>query len=305
MWSDLNDLILPSPIQEVDFPLLKNKNIRLWIKRDDLIHPWVSGNKYRKLKYNLKSAIENKCKTIVTFGGAFSNHLHATAGACALLGLKSVGIVRGVIDLNNPTIKFCIERGMNLIPVSRAAYRLKENSQEIIELIQKYPDCYMVPEGGTNQLALRGASEIVDEIKIQWSEMPEIISLACGTGGTTAGILSANLLNSKVIAFSALKSSHLESEIKQLSDFKNADKLSVQTDFHFGGYAKWNTELIDFIYDFEKQTDIPLDHVYNGKAMFGLFKLILADYFEPGSTICYIHTGGLQGKNGLKYMAGK
>jgi 1-aminocyclopropane-1-carboxylate deaminase len=305
MWSDLNDLIVPSPIQEVDFPLLKNKNIRLWIKRDDLIHPWVSGNKYRKLKYNLKSAIENKCKTIVTFGGAFSNHLHATAGACALLGLKSVGIVRGEIDLNNPTIKFCIERGMNLIPVSRAAYRLKENSQEIMELIQKYPDCYMVPEGGTNQLALRGASEIVDEIKIQWSEMPEIISLACGTGGTTAGILSANLLNSKVIAFSALKSSHLESEIKQLSDFKNADKLSVQTDFHFGGYAKWNTELIDFIYDFEKQTDIPLDHVYNGKAMFGLFKLILADYFEPGSTICYIHTGGLQGKDGLKYMAGK
>ncbi len=305
MWSDLNDLILPSPIQEVDFPLLKNKNIRLWIKRDDLIHPWVSGNKYRKLKYNLKSAIENKCKTIVTFGGAFSNHLHATAGACALLGLKSVGIVRGEIDLNNPTIKFCIERGMNLIPVSRAAYRLKENSQEIMELIQKYPDCYMVPEGGTNQLALRGASEIVDEIKIQWSEMPEIISLACGTGGTTAGILSANLLNSKVIAFSALKSSHLESEIKQLSDFKNADKLSVQTDFHFGGYAKWNTELIDFIYDFEKQTDIPLDHVYNGKAMFGLFKLILSDYFEPGSTICYIHTGGLQGKDGLKYMTGK
>ena len=305
MWSDLNDLILPSPIQEVDFPLLKNKNIRLWIKRDDLIHPWVSGNKYRKLKYNLKSAIENKCKTIVTFGGAFSNHLHATAGACALLDLKSVGIVRGEIDLNNPTIKFCIERGMNLIPVSRAVYRLKENSQEIMELIQKYPDCYMVPEGGTNQLALRGASEIVDEIKIQWSEMPEIISLACGTGGTTAGILSANLLNSKVIAFSALKSSHLESEIKQLSDFKNADKLSVQTDFHFGGYAKWNTELIDFIYDFEKQTDIPLDHVYNGKAMFGLFKLILSDYFEPGSTICYIHTGGLQGKNGLKYMAGK
>ena len=305
MWSDLNDLILPSPIQEVDFPLLKNKNIRLWIKRDDLIHPWVSGNKYRKLKYNLKSAIENKCKAIVTFGGAFSNHLHATAGACALLGLKSVGIVRGEIDLNNPTIKFCIERGMNLIPVSRAVYRLKENSQEIMELIQKYPDCYMVPEGGTNQLALRGASEIVDEIKIQWSEMPEIISLACGTGGTTAGILSANLLNSKVIAFSALKLSHLESEIKQLSDFKNADKLSVQTDFHFGGYAKWNTELIDFIYDFEKQTDIPLDHVYNGKAMFGLFKLILSDYFEPGSTICYIHTGGLQGKDGLKYMAGK
>jgi len=305
MWPDLNDLIVPSPIQEVDFPLLKNKNIRLWIKRDDLIHPWVSGNKYRKLKYNLKSAIENKCKAIVTFGGAFSNHLHATAGADALLGLKSVGIVRGEIDLNNPTIKFCIERGMNLIPVSRAVYRLKENSQEIMELIQKYPDCYMVPEGGTNQLALRGASEIVDEIKIQWSEMPEIISLACGTGGTTAGILSANLLNSKVIAFSALKSSHLESEIKQLSDFKNADKLSVQTDFHFGGYAKWNTELIDFIYDFEKQTDIPLDHVYNGKAMFGLFKLILADYFEPGSTICYIHTGGLQGKDGLKYMAGK
>jgi 1-aminocyclopropane-1-carboxylate deaminase len=305
MWPDLNDLILPSPIQEVYFTLLKNKNIRLWIKRDDLIHPWLSGNKYRKLKYNLKSAIENNRKTIVTFGGAFSNHLHATAGACSLLGLQSVGIVRGEIDEGNPTLKFCTDRGMNLIPVSRSAYRLKENSQEIMELIQNYPDCFMVPEGGANHLALRGVSEIVDEIKIQLSEMPEYFTLACGTGGTTAGILSANILNSKVIAFSALKSSHLESEIKQFSDFKNAEKLSVNTDFHFGGYAKWNTELIDFIYDFEKQANIPLDHVYNGKAMFGLFKLILSDYFEPGSTICYIHTGGLQGKDGLKYMTGK
>ena len=305
MWPDLNDLNLPSPIREVDFPLFKNKNVRLWVKRDDLIHPWLSGNKYRKLKYNLKSAIENKCKTIVTFGGAFSNHLHATAGACALLGLQSVGIVRGEIDENNPTLKFCTDRCMKLIPVSRSAYRLKEISEEVIEILKKFPDAYLVPEGGTNQLALAGVSEIMDEMTIQMGGHPDYIVLACGTGGTTAGLLSSQNLTSNILAFSALKSTHLESEINQLSDFKHSEKLTVNTDFHFGGYAKWNNELINFIYDFEKQTDIPLDHVYNGKAMFGLFKLVLSDYFEPGSTICYIHTGGLQGKDGLKYMIGK
>ena len=305
MWSVLPELMIPSPIQELNLPLLKNKNLRILVKRDDLIHPWVSGNKYRKLKYNLKLAIDQNFKTIFTFGGAFSNHLHATAGACSLLGLKSVGIVRGEIDLNNPTLKFCIERGMTLIPTSRTAYKLKENGEEVKEILNKYPDAYIVPEGGTNRLALTGATEIVDEVKLQMEIMPEYIVLACGTGGTTAGLLSSKILTSKVIAFSALKSSHLELEIKQLSDFKNAEKLTVNTDFHFGGYAKWDDVLIDFIHNFEKETGIPLEHVYNGKAMFGLMKLIQSDFFDSGSTICYIHTGGLQGKAGMIYMNGK
>ncbi len=305
MLSDLSDLVLPSPVQELKLPLFTHKNLRIMIKREDLIHPWVSGNKYRKLKYNLKSAIENNCKTLVTFGGAFSNHLHATAGACVLLGLQSVGIVRGEIDEGNPTLKFCTDRGMKLFPVSRSAYRLKENSEEVIEILKKIPNVFLVPEGGTNQLALAGVSEIVDEMNIQMGALPDYIVLACGTGGTTAGLLSSQILTSKILAFSALKSTHLESEIKQLSDFRHSDKLTVNTDFHFGGYARWDDTLIHFIRNFEDETDIPLDHVYNGKAMFGLMNLIQSDYFESGSSICYIHTGGLQGKNGLKYVTGK
>jgi 1-aminocyclopropane-1-carboxylate deaminase len=302
MLSDLSDLLLPSPVQELKLPLFTQKNIRVMVKREDLIHPWVSGNKYRKLKYNLKSAIENNRKTIVTFGGAFSNHLHATAGACALLGLQSVGIVRGEIDEGNPTLKFCTDRGMKLFPVSRSAYRQKEYSEEVKEILKKIPDVYLVPEGGTNQPALAGVSEIMDEMTIQMGALPDYIVLACGTGGTTAGLLSSQILTSKILAFSALKSTHLESEIKQLSDFRHHEKLTVNADFHFGGYARWDDTLIHFIRDFEEKTGIPLDHVYNGKAMFGLMNLIQSDYFEPGTNICYIHTGGLQGKEGLNYM---
>ena len=305
MWNLEKELLLPSPLVSINLPLTIEKNIHLYIKREDLIHPWVSGNKWRKLKYNLDFALQNNIQTIITFGGAFSNHLYATAGACALLGIKSIGIIRGEIDHQNPTLKFCLEKNMTLIPVSRSAYREKEASKEIQDIIQKYPDAMVIPEGGTNQLALKGVGEIWDELNQQLTKTPHYITLSAGTGGTTAGLLSYNNYPTQIISFSALKSDHLEEEILSLTSYKNKEKLNMVNEYHFGGYGKWTDELIQFISDFESMTGIPLDHVYNGKAVFGLLKMIEDDYFPQGTTIVHVHTGGLQGLAGLEYMRNK
>ncbi|HMR86849.1 MAG TPA: pyridoxal-phosphate dependent enzyme [Saprospiraceae bacterium] len=302
MWNLEKELMLPSPLVSINLPLTIEKNIHLYIKREDLIHPWVSGNKWRKLKYNLDFALQNNIQTIITFGGAFSNHLYATAGACALLGIKSIGIIRGEIDHQNPTLKFCLEKNMTLIPMSRSAYRDKEASKEIQDIIQKYPDALVIPEGGTNQLALKGVGEIWDEINYQLTKTPHYITLSAGTGGTTAGLLSYNNYPTQIISFSALKSDHLEEEILSLTSYKNKEKLNMVNEYHFGGYGKWTDELIQFISDFESMTGIPLDHVYNGKAVYGLLKMIEDDYFPQGTTIVHVHTGGLQGLAGLEYM---
>jgi 1-aminocyclopropane-1-carboxylate deaminase len=299
------ECLIPSPIQELKLDILLQKGIRLWIKRDDMIHSWLSGNKYRKLKYNLIEAIQTHKKTIITFGGPFSNHLYAVAGAASLLGLKSMGLVRGEIDTENPTIRCCTERNMELISIPRSHYRLKHESDFVAKILGDVAEGYLIPEGGTNLLALRGVSELIPELQQQMEFNPNYIILPCGTGGTTAGLCISDHLRSHIISFSALKSTHLYDEILTLSNNKGRNKLSVNTDNHFGGYGKWNEDLLHFIDDFETKTDIPLDHVYNGKAMYGLMNLIKSDYFVPGTTICYIHTGGLQGKLGLDYMRQK
>lgn len=299
------DLLLPSPLVEVTLPLSIEKKIRLFVKREDLIHPWVSGNKWRKLKYNLIHARQNHIKTIITFGGAFSNHLYATAGACALLGIKCVGIIRGELDIQNPTMKFCLEKNMTLVPVNRSAYREKEMAKDVQEIIRNYPDALVIPEGGTNQKALLGVGEIWDELKQQIGTMPDYITLAAGTGGTTAGLLMHNNYHTKILSFSVLKSDHLYEEILSLVTSKNPDKLRMVTDYHFGGYGKCTEELIQFINEFEKKCGIPLDQVYNGKALYGLLKMIAQDNFPQGSTIVHLHTGGLQGLAGLEYLNSK
>jgi 1-aminocyclopropane-1-carboxylate deaminase len=296
---------LPSPIMEIKSEILDTKNIALFVKREDLIHPWLSGNKYRKLKYNILKAKSNDKTTFVTFGGAFSNHIVATAGAGKLYGLKTLSIIRGEIDEDNPTLSFCREMGMQLIPVSRQAYRNKESSEEIKNIIQRFPDVYLVPEGGTNTLALQGVSEMLSEIYAQMQAIPIAIVLPCGTGGTAAGMLINPDLKSRVLAFSSLKSNHLYDEIINLANGKNQEFLTVINDYHFGGYGDWDNTLLDFISQFEIEHNIPLDHVYNGKAMYGLLDMIKNDYFNPGTSICYIHTGGLQGRAGLEYIKSK
>ncbi|MFZ1750151.1 MAG: pyridoxal-phosphate dependent enzyme [Saprospiraceae bacterium] len=305
MMNELFEAKIPSPIQEINLPLLNEKNISLFIKRDDLIHPLVSGNKWRKLKYNIAFAKSESFETIVTFGGAFSNHIYAVAAACHGVGVKSVGFIRGDIDPYNPTLQFCTKMGMHLCPMRRLEFRLKEKSADVISILGQYPNAYVLPEGGTNELAIKGVSEMVQEIGTQDYEIFDFMVLAGGTGGTAAGLLHSDKLKSKILVFSALKSDFLKDQIVQLAKEKNKVKLFVNTDYHFGGYAKYNQELLSFISKFRMDTNIPLDHVYTGKAMFGLLDLIAKDYFTVDTKILFVHTGGLQGLAGLDYMQSK
>ena len=292
-----DNLLLPSPLQ----PIKLADNLSVLVKRDDLIHPVISGNKWRKLKYNLDYILSNGLDHVITFGGPFSNHIHALAGACQLLRIRCTAIIRGEIDLHNPTLRFCRHAGMELISVSRSAYRLKEEDPGIKEILKSYHPACIIPEGGANELAMRGVAEITDELEDTLGDAPDYIVLSAGTGCTAAGLLLSDTLKSKVIVIPALKSNHLYSEILSMSKHKNKDLLFVNTDYHFGGYAKWNENLVKFITEFESSTAIPLDQVYNGKAMYGLCDLISRKYFEDGARIVYLHTGGLQGKAGMEY----
>ena len=236
-------ILIPSPIQKIELTILSEKKIKLYFKRDDLIHDWISGNKWRKLKYNLQYALKNNLTTIITEGGAFSNHIYAVAGACQLLGLKSIGLIRGEIDHLNPTIQFCEKRNMELISLPRQIYKNKEDIKKYVEQLSKNNSALFIPEGGTNTLALKGVGEIWNELSIQNKANPDYIVMSCGTGGTTAGLLGNQINNSKIISFSALKSDHLRNEILELAEYKNENLLIVNTDYHFGGYAKWKSEL--------------------------------------------------------------
>lgn len=295
-------LEIPTPInQPIQLPILKEKGIELWIKREDSIHPFVSGNKFRKLKYNIAQAQEEKQHTLLTFGGAYSNHIAATAAAGKMAGFKTIGVIRGdelAKDIErtlagNATLKHAVENGMQLRFVSRELYRNKTSEAFIKELQNEFGEFYLVPEGGTNDLAIQGCEEILtfEDEKFNY------ICCAVGTGGTISGLINSIKEHQKVIGFPALKGDFLTSEIQQFA--KRNDHWSLQNAFHFGGYGKYTPELIRFINEFKVQTNIPLDPIYTGKMLFGIFKMIENDAFEKGSKILAIHTGGLQGIDGV------
>jgi 1-aminocyclopropane-1-carboxylate deaminase len=273
--------------------------VHLYVKREDLIHPIVSGNKFRKLKYNLIEAKKNNLTTILTFGGAFSNHIAATAEACQLLGLDCIGIIRGdelAKDLEttldtNPTLKFAHEKGMQLKFVARSEFRLKEKMSLVKDLKNKMESLFCIPEGGTNTLAIKGCKEILEND----SEF-DVICSSVGTGGTLAGIIGSSNSFQDCIGFSALKGNFLEKEIAKWTHKTN---WTLQTDYHFGGYAKVNSELIDFINAFQTRYKIPLDPIYTGKMFYGLFEMIESGFFSKNTRILAIHTGGLQGIEGM------
>lgn len=297
---------LPSPVQEVTIALMKEKGVRLLVKRDDLIHPHVSGNKYRKLKYNLLEALRLHASPVITFGGAFSNHLYATAASCHLLKLPCIGFVRGEDDRNNPTLRFCRENGMELYFLDRQSYRLKQQSPQVEAFLQKYPGHYLIPEGGTNTLALQGVKEIWEEVSGQLEFMPDVVVLSAGTGGTAAGLLASAPNKGKLLVIPALKSQHFHDEIRKLAGTPKGEELfDIASEYSFGGYGKYNHSLLAFIEEFQVSTAIPLDPIYTAKAMYGLLDLVRQDHFAPGSTLLFLHTGGLQGKNGLQYMLKK
>jgi len=283
-------------------PLLKEKGIRLYLKREDTIHPFISGNKYRKLKYNLLEAKKQGKETLLTFGGAFSNHIAAAAYAGHEQGLKTIGVIRGeeLADKwqNNPTLQLAHEHGMQFHFVSRSAYRLKNEPSFIQKLKEKFGDFYLLPEGGTNALAVKGCAEILTDADAQF----DYICSAVGTGGTLAGLINAAQPHQTVLGFPALKGDFLTEEIRT---FVHNDSWRLITDYHFGGYAKVDQQLVSFINLFKQKTGIPLDPIYTGKMLFGIFDLVKQDVFEPGTQILAIHTGGLQGIKGMNLVLKK
>lgn len=280
--------------QQINLPF--PHEITLHIKREDLIHPFISGNKFRKLKYNLLQAkVEGKSK-LLTFGGAFSNHIAAVANAGKENNHETIGIIRGD-ELEskiseNSTLTFAQNCGMKFEFINREAYKNKTSSLFIEELKKHHGDFYLVPEGGTNALAVKGCQEILTPEDADFTH----ICCAIGTGGTISGLINSAKANQKIIGFPALKGDFLSDDIRK---FVSNSNWELQLDYHFGGYAKINQELIRFINDFYKQTNIPLDPIYTGKMMFGIIDLIHKEYFPKNSKILAVHTGGLQGIEGM------
>lgn len=283
-----------SPLEEIRHPLFKEKRITVYLKRDDLIHPLISGNKWRKLKYLLLRAEELGKKHLVTFGGAWSNHLLATACAGAKFGFKTTGIVRGE-EVQNDVLFFCRLFGMQLHFVSRERYRNRESLFK--ELFNNEQDSFFIDEGGASPEAAKGCSEIVAELP---PDIDHIFS-ACGTGTTAAGIINGmavSHLSTRFHGIPVLKNGEfLREEIRRYTREKH---FELHTEYDFGGYAKTTPQLIHFIKEFSAATGILIDPVYTGKMMFALFDLIGKDYFKTEEKIVAVHTGGLFGLLGMK-----
>ena len=286
--------------QQLNDCLLRKKEITLVIKREDLLHEHVSGNKFRKLYYNVIEAREKGYDKLLTFGGAYSNHIAATAAAGNELGIETIGVIRGdELGENiektlqeNPTLRFAVSQGMQLHFVSRKAYRQKTNPEFIANLFQLFGKFYLVPEGGTNELAVKGTEEILTPE----DESFDYICSAIGTGGTIAGLINSAKSHQKVLGFPALKENFLHQNIAK---YTQSDNWTLIRDYNFGGFAKIDKKLVDFINMVNTLHNLPLDPVYTGKMLYGIIDLIKKDYFPKGSKILAIHTGGLQGKDGM------
>ena len=291
-----------SPVEEVKDQLTKGSGIRLLIKRDDLIHEHISGNKWRKFKYNLSEAIQQNHHTILTFGGAYSNHIAATAFACKKAGLESIGVIRGEDDPGNPTLIFDCEHGMRLEFVSREDYRRKADDDFMHELETRFGRFFLIPEGGANGLGVRGCAEILPEI----TEDFDVVCSAAGTGTTLAGLILSLKQGQRSIGFPALKGGEflIDDVVRLVTESRLKHGLlhvDLETNYHFGGYAKMKPELLEFISGFTERTGIPLDPIYTGKMMFGIYDLIMKGHFKKGTTVLAIHTGGLQGWEGMRH----
>lgn len=268
-------------------------DITLIIRRLDLVHPQISGNKFFKLKYNFLEAKRQGYQHILSFGGAYSNHIAATAFAAQQFGFQSVGVIRGeeLADRPlNPTLATAQEFGMQLHFVSRDEYRRKQQPEYLAELARQFPEHYVIPEGGTNALAIQGCQEILKDSDAQF----DVICCAVGTGGTISGLIEASHAHQQILGFSALKGSFLKDEVAQLTKKTN---WNILDDYCCGGYAKTSAALVQFIRDFEAEFSIPLEQIYTAKMLMGIFDLIEKNYFLARSKLLVIHSGGLQGRN--------
>jgi len=270
----------------------ESQDIAVFVKREDRLHDEISGNKFRKLKYNLEAAKAQGYSRLLTFGGAYSNHIAAVAAAGRIYGFETIGVIRGdelhEKYLDNPTLAKAAADGMTFEFVTRTDYRAKETVDFIEKLRAVHGNFYLIPEGGTNELAVKGTKEILTAD----DDVFDFIACAVGTGGTIAGIINKAAEHQTVLGFPALKGDFLNDEIKKYTQKEN---WKLVTDYHFGGYAKINAELKDFIHKFTLKYLIPLDPIYTAKVFYGVFNEIQKKSYPQGSKILIIHTGGLQG----------
>jgi 1-aminocyclopropane-1-carboxylate deaminase len=277
---------LPSPLVELHDDRLIRSGIRVYLKRDDLIHPEVPGNKWRKLKYNLAAASDYGYGRLLTFGGAFSNHIRATAAAGQYVGFETIGVIRGEEHLPlNESLAYAVSQGMRLTYLDRETYRRKTDPDVLTVLLDEFGPCYVLPEGGSNGLAVRGCAELPAEVDIEF----DVICCATGTGGTLAGI-AAGLQHDQqhALGFAVLKGGQfLDTEVRRLQTEYGTvtDNWSIDYDFHFGGYAKRKPELDAFIAEFKERHGIILDWVYEAKMLYGLFARIAEGAFPGDTTI--------------------
>ena len=286
--------------QKID--LGNNQSNFLAIKREDLLGVGISGNKLRKLKYNIAQAINNGATKVLTFGGAYSNHILAASFIKKYYDIDVIGVIRGEELKNkidqNPTLSLAQKNGMHFHFVTREEYKNKLDPFFLQKLKDIHGSFFLIPEGGTNDLAVKGCEEILNETDNDY----DYVCCSVGTGGTIAGIINSSYKNQKVIGFSALKGDFLKRDVASLVSKSNWE---IQTDYHFGGYSKVTTELICFINDFKTQTGVLLDPIYNGKMMFGIYDLLKKGYFNKNTSILAIHTGGLQAIDGMNQLLNK
>lgn len=303
---DLENAVLEKLISEE----IDSRGISIYVKRDDLIHPEVSGNKWRKLKFNVDICRNAKKDGILTFGGAFSNHLLATASACHSIGLKSVGIVRGdeLDSQSNHTLRRCSELNMELKFISREEYRMISDKSYLADVAHEFPNYHIVPEGGANYYGMIGCQEILKEIDFDFDS----VFVAQGTTTTSCGLLLGLKEKQELFAVPVLKGFDAEKEMKSIFEYSGIEeewlqdafeKLNILDEFHFGGYGKFNDELLSFIKTFYLNHHIKLDPVYTGKAMFAMMKELENEKWN-GKSIVFIHTGGIQGAESIEKKSG-
>lgn len=285
-------------IEPLQDDLFLKKQVTVSVLRLDKIHPVVSGNKLFKLHYFLQEALQSSCKTILTFGGAYSNHLAAAAYACSLLGLKSIGVVRGEepAELSH-TLLQCMNDGMQLKFISRQQYAGNDRAEFIQSLKNEYGECIVVPEGGYHPLGAQGAALIMELIPENYSH----ICTAMGTATTMAGLLLGADPLQKIIGIPVLKGiTDTEERLQHLTGHKTLPgNFELLNDYHFGGYARKNDELIQFMNQCRQQYQLPLDSVYTAKMFYAVTDQVKKDHFPRGSNILCLHTGGLQGNRSL------
>ncbi|MEH2077658.1 MAG: pyridoxal-phosphate dependent enzyme [Nostoc sp.] len=307
-------IFFPTPIQKINSEIARHAGVDLYVLRLDLMHPWVNGNKWFKLKYNLLEAKEKHLTTLLTFGGAYSNHIYATAAAGNLFGFRTIGVIRGEETLPlNPTQSFAVQQGMQLVYMNREMYRQRNTPALQEYLQQRFGEVFIIPEGGSNLNGVRGCTEIVGDTipTAGYAYAFDRICVACGTATTLAGIALSLHQEQRAIAFPVLKNgAFLAQETESLltnylasdlpTPFNSPASWELVCDYHFGGYAKVNDELLMFSQQFREEYGIPLDYVYTAKMFYGVMDLLKQGFFCRGDSLLLIHTGGLQGNIGIE-----